>query len=122
MTSLPELSSRLAAVVISCALALALTPSAFAHPPASRDIAISQLDLLTQAGAEAAYLRLHDTARYVCRIENQFGADADRSIRRCTQRSLEDAVNQLDSPQLTALHAHRNTEPKLANMAGQAPS
>lgn len=65
----------------------------------------NDLDLSREQGSQAAYARLRSAARRVCGSVDPRDAAARLAWRTCYQTALDKAVAQLDSAQVTALHA-----------------
>jgi UrcA family protein len=68
-------------------------------------VRFGDLDLASQHGADQLYSRLLNAARYVC------GANDDpvyfyerHAVRHCEQVSIENAVAEIDRPQVTAVY------------------
>lgn len=90
-------------------LGLALyTPTAFAglnDDPPSLKVSYKDLDMSKQEGAEALYRRIKWAANRVCE-ESFHSAGPLRSAggeRKCVKRAIDNAVNEVNEPQLTAL-------------------
>jgi UrcA family protein len=64
----------------------------------TKTVGFGDLDLATTQGAQALYARLKDAAREVCAGTELAEFDA------CRARAIEDAVNYVGSPLLSAAH------------------
>lgn len=99
------------------ALVASLTgPASADDAPAQREIAISPAELTTPAGAEAVHGRIHAAAQSACRAENRGGAASERSIRICTQDTVDRTVAALDAPLLTAHNSQEAVRIRLASL------
>ena len=79
----------------------------------SADIAVkySDVELNSEADAEALYKKLRSAARAVC--DDNAGGHRTLEVRnraeRCTNQVLADAVRRINQPMLTALHANKSS-------------
>lgn len=93
------------------AAALLIPGAAFAQPPAptSARVAYSDLDLGSDAGAQAMLTRIRRAAVEVCRAQMQAdaGADAAQKFDVCRRRTVAQAVSQLGAPSVQAAYEAR---------------
>ena len=99
------------------ATALVAAPAFANEDAASRDVSISAAELSTEAGAARVHARITTAALSACREENRGGATFERSVRICTEDTVERAVAQLDTPLLTAHHSGEVIRLRLASLA-----
>jgi len=80
--------------------------SAAAEPPAtlSKKVTFSDLNLDTQAGANALYARLRHAAEEVCEPFDGNELSRHSMWQRCVGNSLAAAVAKVNKPKVTALH------------------
>lgn len=80
--------------------------SAAAGEPRSIEVSYADLDLAHPAGAQALYARLRSAARQLC-AHDYTPSDLYRRVARkdCYDRTLDDAVQGVDSTPLKGLHA-----------------
>lgn len=96
-------------LMAAAAFAQSATAATYVDPdaPLSVRVRYADLDTRSEAGRQALYKRLHAAATSVCQPL------ADRSVaglsrwRSCLAASLDSAVQQVNIPQLTALHLAR---------------
>jgi UrcA family protein len=91
------------AVILSTALLLGWSAVTFGAPTRAGDVAtktvtFADLDISTADGAQALYERIATAARSVCRGEEIRFAHA------CRTRAIADAVKDVGSPLLSAMH------------------
>jgi len=70
----------------------------------SRVVHIGDLDPSTPAGAQALYQRISRVAQRVCDQGGPVNLATGVAEAKCRQKAIDDAVRQLNRPQLTALH------------------
>jgi UrcA family protein len=75
----------------------------------TKTVSFRDLDLSTQHGAQALYVRIEAAAREVCRGTELTDYDA------CRARAIEDAVKDVSNPLLSA--AHRSDADRFAEVA-----
>jgi UrcA family protein len=94
--------------LVSALLRAAGTAGAADRTATSADIAVkfSQVQLNSEADAEALYKKLRSAARAVC--DDNAGGHRTLEVRaraeKCTSQVLADAVRRIDQPMLSALH------------------
>jgi len=95
---------------IACTVSLLTASAAFAAPAvngedATRSLAVrySHLELSTVAGATSLYRRIAGAARFVCGSQGRRMEELD-DWQRCYRNALSDAVAEVNSPLLTAVH------------------
>jgi len=110
--SLRRISERVTAAAAAIAMTALLTMASDARAEktsveATPRVAVqySNLDLATEQGAADLYRKLKRAARTVC--EAYDGKPLEQSIvaQKCFDKSLDNAVYQVDARQLTELHA-----------------
>ena len=109
------MARQIAALILSVLAGSAVVSGASAGTAAdaaepSITIKYSRAELATQKGTEALYARLKFAARLVC--PNFDAPDLVRSVpaKACYEFALAKAVDQVQQPQLTALHARLTTQ------------
>jgi hypothetical protein len=78
-----------------------------AADPGVKSISVSyaDLDLSKPAGTQTLYARIKAAARRVCGpVDNYTFVTPSKTFRKCYEKSIADAVVQVDRPSLTALH------------------
>ena len=70
-------------------------------------VSYSRAELATEAGVLEVHARIITAARQVCTHSVRGGAREARERRRCRERAIEEALAQVDSEPLYALHAQR---------------
>jgi UrcA family protein len=86
------------------ALSMHTTMAGASEPPATRKVSYEDLDLSKQADAEALYLRIERAARKVCGGHDPVIAPHIAKTE-CYAQTIANAVSQVSSPLLTAVHA-----------------
>jgi UrcA family protein len=111
MTSLMKrqfqsIPSIIATMLVSFAGAEKAGAPAPATPPAtlSKKVTFSDLNLDTQAGANALYARLRRAAEEVCEPFDSQELGRHRVWRMCVDNALASAVTHINKPKVTALH------------------
>jgi len=97
-------TSSLGALVLT---ALAFTASNAHAAPPSPNIALRYTHSALSSPEEAAklYRSIKSAARRVCGIDgSRLALSEYQRAQRCYQQTLDDVVNQINQPQLTALH------------------
>lgn len=90
----------------SVASAVAAAPGAYERVAVT--VAYEDLNILNEAGAKILYQRLKSATKEACALESYV---QDRSLARlsdaraCYEKTLTQAVNQIDSAALKAIHA-----------------
>jgi UrcA family protein len=95
----------LLAVATSCLLA---TTVSAAPPPEAHTarVGYADLNLTTDAGVEALYVRLRHAAERVCDAVDWLDIRGLSTYRDCTERALTHAVASVNNTRLTARHTH----------------
>ncbi len=94
-----------AAVAISATMSLvAFNAQAEEAEAKTVTVKIDAFDLSKAQGAEAVYARLRNAARQVCRTLESRDVSLKKEHRECVEQALDEAVAQVNSTRLTALH------------------
>src|SRR5512139_1779076 len=125
--SLKTLETLMVSGLVLISLAGAIPGTAFsqvAQPTrpgtVSRVVHFGDLDPSTPAGAQTLYQRITRTAWRVCDLGGPVGLTQGAAESACRRKAIDDAVRQLDKPQLTALHLQRHPYAGMtASAAGQ---
>lgn len=91
--------------------ALLLGAASLTGEPASADLSFNAADLETHAGSQAIYARIARTAESVCAEENRNSAMSVTATRLCVADTIERAVEALDAPHLSEIHAGLSIAP-----------
>jgi UrcA family protein len=95
-------------LALACVLGVVGTRPSMASPPRDPSVTVSfrDLDIGSSAGANTLYRRIQGAARQVCGPK---GADLIEQYywMSCYRHAIDDAVAKVNSPLLTAIHAHR---------------
>lgn len=69
-------------------------------------VSYRDLDISKPAGLETLYSRIQDAAKSVCYFDGQVPMELARghAVRTCYRAAIDNAVSQINRPQLTALH------------------
>jgi UrcA family protein len=78
-----------------------------AWQPLSKTVSYADLNLDTESGAKALYVRLRDAARDVCSPYQSNELSRKRVWAGCVSSALTSAAEQINKPMLTALLASR---------------
>lgn len=92
------------ATVSVSALSVLATAQASELPARKVTVSLERFDLSKQAGADSAYASLRRAARVVCAPFESRELKAKKLHRQCFEDALANAVADIDSPRLTALH------------------
>jgi len=82
---------------------LQLTALAAGDGPASRRVSYADLDISQPAGAKVLYGRITAAARQVCALSGYKDLGAMQLVNDCVDRTINNAVKQVDSQALSAL-------------------
>jgi UrcA family protein len=85
----------------------------------SRVVHIGDLDSSTAAGAQALYQRITRVAWQVCDQGGPVNLATGVAEAGCRRKAIDDAVRQLDKPQLTALHLQRHPDATMTASAAE---
>jgi len=103
--SFPKLTRTLVLVLgVGSALALANPPPACSHEPSQIAVSYRDLNLSQPADVRALYQRLQRASSSVCGEVPRRELSRHLAWQRCYDAALEDAVVQINAPQLLALH------------------
>ena len=72
-----------------------------------RIVHYTRVDLQTQQGAETLYSRIHTAALKMCEPQNIAVLRSGRQVHACIDATMGDAVQAVDSPELTAVYEAR---------------
>lgn len=102
------------ALAATAALCLSLVGTASAETPStdtqrSLTIAYSDIDLSKSDGPQLLYKRMASAARTVCDQPDPRELRRQIAYKACYQKALDEAVQQIGSPELTALHRTRGS-------------
>lgn len=95
---------------IALAMSCAVAPAAFASPtagePVSVEINVAQYNLVSEAGANAAYADIRNQVREACGVSHgRIGLKALITERSCVSTMTDKAVTAIAAPKLTRIHA-----------------
>lgn len=88
-------------VCVCASMALAAPALATEFEDVTVDMQYAPADLVTSEGAKAVYESLEDQAKAACIVNSTFGKKIDNA---CVDMLMADAVSQIESPILTAVH------------------
>lgn len=109
--ALQAATKRLCLTGVAAALCTLATSGAIAdsfNEPMRRTVSYAELDLSKQAGVEVLYRRIKDAARIVCGGRDPI-VRISLARSQCYEKAVADAVAQVNSPLLTALHTKKTT-------------
>jgi UrcA family protein len=90
------------ALSLSALQATALQTARADDPPTQR-VNYADLDISKPAGAKALYSRIVNAAKHVCEVNGYKDLAAMHRVQLCTDRAIDNAVRDVDSPALSAL-------------------
>jgi UrcA family protein len=98
--------------ILACAAAMWLActlvaSNAHAGDSRSETVKFADLDVSTQAGAEALYGRIHAAARHVC---DQPAGELE-AVASCMKKAESDAIGKVNAPLLTAFYQKKTGIP-----------
>jgi UrcA family protein len=102
-----RVTSAVAAVAMTALMAIASdarAESRFVDVAPSHTIEYSSAAVATEQGAAELYRKLRSAARSVCKADGGTVLERRIATRACIEKSLENAVNQVNMQPLTALH------------------
>jgi UrcA family protein len=103
----------LSGLALLCVTTLATAGTAQDLVRESLEVRFAASDLQTLEGIAKVYGRIQSAARRVCHEPSMGEWSRYTTYRQCIQVAVEDAVEQVHSPALTALH--RSKAPRLSN-------
>jgi len=104
-----RVSSGVAALALTCLTLICMDTRAADVTPDTPTVTVKYAETAfsTQAGAADVYRRLKFAARNVCSVNNAGMLALDRRIaaQKCADKALGEAVNRIDRPMLSSVHA-----------------
>jgi UrcA family protein len=94
----------LAGLTLLCATTFVATGASAGEFKESASVSFVAADLQTPESAQALYRRIQSVAKRVCREPPMQELTRYYAFRMCVELAVEDAVAQVHSPALTALH------------------
>jgi UrcA family protein len=91
------------ALTLSALQATALQATRADDGPPSQRVNYADLDISKPAGAKALYSRIVNAAKHVCAINGYKDLSTTHWVQVCTDRAIDNAVRDVDSPALSAL-------------------
>lgn len=110
-------SRYLATMLMIAVTAFGAAPSIADSAPPSVIIRYRVLDLASDEGAQALYLRLKTAARRVCDLGEYRGLVQHAAFHRCADKALGDAVATLGNPRVATLHSRGGRPPEATQIA-----
>lgn len=102
------------ALVALATLGAAAAPAALAADTAQVAVRYTDLDLETEAGAQALYARIAAAARRVCPEHDARDLHRSRAARECRADAIERAVSAVGNERLAAIDAARRTKSRVS--------
>ena len=99
-----NIKKALSVLVIGVALAPAANALVESHGNRVSTIKYAELNLNSTQGIEVLYNRIKTAASNVCRADDLRVPGAARDSKQCRDKAVDDAVKQINHPELTALH------------------
>jgi UrcA family protein len=97
---------------------VSLSAGAFANDipsaPLEQAVSFAQLDMTQPAAAEQLYQKLTAVAKQVCEPVNGGLLRQKMEFRTCVSETLANAVDEVNKPQLSSVHASRTGSPMTA--------
>jgi UrcA family protein len=97
---------------------VSLSAGAFANDipsaPLEQAVSFAQLDMTQPAAAEQLYQKLTAVAKQVCEPVNGGLLRQKMEFRACVSETLANAVDEVNKPQLSSVHASRTGSPMTA--------
>jgi len=100
-----SLVAALAGVVLTSAAAVAKADTAAADGVPALAVKYRNSDLSTREGSLLVYKRITTAASQVCSVADHQDIAAFTKYQACKRAAIERAVNELQSPQLAAVHS-----------------
>ncbi len=99
-------------ILCACASLVVAAPAAMADEVVIADLLYDASILDTAEGAKETYVSLKKQAKKACQTKTEYGVTTDRS---CAKEMILSAIEQIDSPVLTAVHEGTSLPFRLAS-------
>jgi UrcA family protein len=112
----PRVNAKLRGAIgaIGLALCSSLAMAGPAAPVATRVVSYSELNLSSPQGVATLYRRISRAADEVCGPAEQTGSHVPpRAYRECVARAVNEAIQAVNRPELSAYHAQKQHLPRL---------